>query len=94
MNPPDQPEFWVLDGLEDTPTGRVARLERPDGTGTDLSADLLPPGTQAGDVLEVISGPDGSMFKLDRAASAKRRLEAQRQLDALNQARPAEEINL
>lgn len=94
MNTPAPPEYWVLDGFEDTPAGRLARLEQPGGSTVDLNAELLPPNSREGDVLEVISGPDGNQLQLAPAETQRRRQQHQQLLDALNADGATEEIIL
>lgn len=97
MQPPhtDPPEYWVVDGLEDTPAGQVARLERPDGQTVLLARRDLPEEVQEGDVLEVLPGPDGTALKAAPEQTRQRRLAAQTRLDALNSAAAeGEEITL
>lgn len=88
------PEYWVLDGLEDTPQGTRARLERADGELVILPASVLPTHTREGDVLEVIPGPDGDVLRPARQETTRRREAAQERLNALNTADPAGEIDL
>ncbi|PNY81504.1 DUF3006 domain-containing protein [Deinococcus koreensis] len=83
-------ERWIVDGLESTPRGQVARLERPDGTTGDLPLASLPGGVREGDVLAVQDGPDGVTLHLLPRESAALREAAQARLDALNGADPAE----
>ncbi|WP_380090871.1 hypothetical protein [Deinococcus aquaticus] len=41
--PGHAPEVWTVDGIEPTPHGPVARLERPDGQTVDRPLTDLPP---------------------------------------------------
>lgn len=88
--PAEAAERWVVDGLEDTPRGRVARLELPDGRTTDLPLSVLPDGLKEGDLLAVQEGPDGLSARVLAQETAERQVEAQAKLDALNAATPAE----
>lgn len=84
-----------MDGLEDTPRGPVARLEREDGSTFDLPRQALPPGVREGDLLGVEDGPDGAVVRVLEAETRARREEAQRRLDVLNAAAVGDgEINL
>ncbi|MBZ9750054.1 DUF3006 family protein [Deinococcus sp. HMF7620] len=78
------PERWTVDGLEPTPRGVVARLERPDGTTVTRPLADLPAGLEEGDVLAVQDGPDGVTLVRLPSVTAERRAEAQARLDALN----------
>ncbi|PTA68672.1 DUF3006 family protein [Deinococcus arcticus] len=83
----EQPgERWIVDGLEATPRGPVARLERPDGQTVTLPLTGLPDGLQEGDVLALREGPDGARLVRLPAEIAARRAQAQARLDALNEA--------
>lgn len=75
---------WIVDALERTPGGLVARLELPDGTTCDLPLSSLPQGLQEGEVLTLQDGPDGVIARRLPAATRARRTAAQAQLDALN----------
>lgn len=87
-------ERWTVDGIEDGPQGRVARVEREDGHTFDLPLQVLPAGVQEGDVLEVRDGPDGVRVERLPAETRARRERAQRRLDALNSVpEDGEEIN-
>ncbi|GAA5504332.1 hypothetical protein Dxin01_04102 [Deinococcus xinjiangensis] len=88
---PDSAERWIVDGIEDTPTGRVARLELPSGKTADLPLQDLPEGLQEGDILAVQEGPDGLVARILPAETAQRRASAQAKLDTLNAANPAQE---
>ncbi|GAA5535164.1 hypothetical protein Dalu01_03588 [Deinococcus aluminii] len=88
-------ERWTVDGIEDGPHGRVARVEREDGRTFDLPLHALPEGVREGDVLAVQDGPDGVTVRVLPEETRARRERAQRRLDALNQpAEDGEEINL
>ncbi|WP_343758502.1 DUF3006 family protein [Deinococcus depolymerans] len=79
-------ERWTVDGIEDTPAGPVARLERPDGRTVLRPLPDLPPGLREGDLLAVTDGPDGvSLQRLPEETAARRRA-AQTALDTLNAA--------
>lgn len=88
------PEYWVLDGLEDTPQGRMARLERADGEMVVLPATVLPDHAREGDVLELTPGPDGDVLKAAPAETRRRRDAAQERLNALNRPALTGEIDL
>ncbi|GGR71982.1 hypothetical protein GCM10008959_36970 [Deinococcus seoulensis] len=87
--PADQPEVWTVDGIEQTPHGPVARLERPDGQTVDRPLTDLPPGLREGDLLSVTDGPDGVTLRPAvralPAQSAARRADMQATLDTLNE---------
>ncbi|MFC5849636.1 DUF3006 domain-containing protein [Deinococcus petrolearius] len=88
---PDVPTAtWIIDALE----GRLARVELEDGETVDLSLSSLPPGAREGDVLRVFEDGGDFTLEIDHAETARRRAGAQAQLDALNQAAPAGEIDL
>lgn len=53
-----------MDGIEDGPRGRVARVEREDGRTFDLPLSALPDGVREGDLLAVQDGPDGVTVRL------------------------------
>ena len=91
----DAQERWTVDGLEDTPRGPVARIEREGGQTFDLPLTALPAGVREGDVLGVQDGPDGVTVRTLPEETRARREGAQRRLEALN-AGPAsdEEITL
>lgn len=74
-----------MDGIEDGPQGRLARVEREDGLTFDVPLSALPPGTREGDLLAVQDGPDGVTLHLLPLETRARREAAQRELDALNQ---------
>lgn len=73
-----------MDGIEDGPHGRMARVEREGGLTFDVPLTTLPPGTREGDRLAVHEGPDGVTLHLLPLESRARRVAAQRELDALN----------
>ena len=77
-------ERWIVDALEHTPGGPVARLERPDGTTCDLPLSALPRGLRGGEVLSVKGGPDGVTVRRLPAETQARRTAAQTHLDTLN----------
>lgn len=79
-------ERWTVDGIEDSPQGPLARLEREDGTTFDLPLRLLPEALREGDLLDVQDGPDGVTVRLLVAETMERRDTAQARLDALNNA--------
>lgn len=88
-------ERWTVDGIEEGPHGRVARVERGDGTTFDLPLSALPAGVREGDVLAVRDGPDGVTAQVLPLETRARRSGAQRRLDALNSASGgSEEITL
>jgi hypothetical protein len=91
-------ERWTVDGLEDGPQGRMARVEREDGLTFDVPLSVLPPGVREGDLLAVLEGPDGVTLRRLPAETRARRETAQRDLDARNAAETAHaaegEINL
>lgn len=87
QTPAPQPsERWTVDGIEDSPGGPLARLEREDGTTFDLPLRLLPGDVREGDVLAVQDGPDGVTVRVLVAETMERRDAAQTRLDALNSA--------
>ena len=79
-------ERWTVDGIEDSPRGPLARLEREDGTTFDLPLRLLPQPLREGDLLAVQDGPDGVTLRILVAETMERRETAQAQLEALNNA--------
>lgn len=81
---PESADLWTVDGLEETPQGRAARLELPDGQTVVVTLGSLPEGVRAGDLLAVSGGPDGLHARRLPEATQTRREEAQRRLDALN----------
>ena len=82
----DGPERWTVDAIEDSPRGRLARVERADGLTFDVPLSALPPGVREGDLLAVQEGPDGVTLRLLPLETRARREAAQRELNALNQA--------
>jgi len=80
------PEHWTVDGIEDSPQGPLARLERGDGTTFDLPLRTLPEDLREGDLLAVQDGPDGVTVRILLAETMERHETAQAQLDALNSA--------
>lgn len=62
---------WVVDALEDTPHGPVARIELPDGRTVDLPLRGLPDGVREGDTLAVHEGPDGLRARIVPPPSAE-----------------------
>lgn len=87
---PYPPERWIVDGIEDGPRGRVARVEREDGHTFDLPLSALPDGVREGDLLAVQDGPDGVTVRLLPLETSLRREAAQRDLDRLNAGTPRE----
>lgn len=87
---PPAPERWIVDGIEDGPRGRVARVEREDGRTFDLPLSALPDGVREGDLLAVQDGPDGVTVRLLPGETRARRESAQRNLDRLNAGTPRE----
>ncbi|WP_034388125.1 DUF3006 domain-containing protein [Deinococcus sp. YIM 77859] len=88
-------ERWTVDGIEEGPQGRVARVEREDGSTFDLPLAALPEGVREGDVLAVQDGPDDVTAQVLPAETRIRRARAQRRLDALNSAAEgSEELTL
>ena len=81
---PGQADLWTVDSLEDTPRGRAARLELPDGQTVVVPLDALPEGLRGGDLLDVTGGPDGLYARRLPELTQARREAAQRRLDALN----------
>ncbi len=80
------PEHWTVDGIEDSPRGPLARLERDDGNTFNLPLRALPEGLREGDLLAVQDGPDGVTVRILLAETMERHETAQAQLDALNSA--------
>lgn len=92
---PEPPEPALSRTLTvDAVEGRVARVEREDGTTEDLSLAALPRGVREGDVLRVHALGGDLSIEIDHAATRERRRSAQAQLDDLNRASPAGDINL
>lgn len=84
------PTQIVVDGIE----GSVARVELPDGTTADWDLASLPRGVREGDVVR-LHVEDGDLeMEVDHQETARRRGEAQTQLDTLNQAKPTGELDL
>ncbi|MFC5848903.1 DUF3006 family protein [Deinococcus petrolearius] len=87
-SPEDLPEppadAWVVDGLEDTPQGRAARLELPDGQTVVVPLGALPGEVCGGDLLDVSADAAGLRARRLPAATQARRTAAQRRLGALN----------
>lgn len=84
------PSHLVVDGIE----GSVARVELPDGTTADWDLASLPRGVREGDVVR-LHVEDGDLeMEVDHQETARRRGEAQAQLDALNQVKPTGELDL
>nr|WP_256488109.1 DUF3006 domain-containing protein [Deinococcus sp. HSC-46F16] len=90
----DGPERWTVDAIEDSPRGRLARVERADGLTFDVPLHALPEGVREGDLLAVVEGPDGVTLHLLSDETAARRRAAQRRLDARNAEGGEEEISL
>ncbi|EYB69566.1 hypothetical protein DEIPH_ctg004orf0080 [Deinococcus phoenicis] len=88
-------ERWTVDGIEDGPQGRVARIEREGGLTFDLPLHVLPPGVREGDVLALLDGPGSVTVQVLPAETRARRERAQQRLEALNRLpEDGEEINL
>ncbi|GGL97398.1 hypothetical protein GCM10010841_02240 [Deinococcus aerophilus] len=79
-------ERWTVDGIEDSPDGPLARLEREDGTTFDLPLRNLPAGVREGDLLDLQDGPDGVSARILDRETRERRAAMQARLDALNSA--------
>ncbi|WP_240740829.1 DUF3006 domain-containing protein [Deinococcus sp. Arct2-2] len=77
-------ERWTVDGIEDTPTGRMARVELPSGRTVDILLSSLPDGVQEGDILGIQDGPDGAVAHILREETQARHLEAGAELETLN----------
>lgn len=77
-------ERWIVDAIEEAPTGKVARVELPSGQTFDVALDDLPAGVKEGDLLNVQDGPDGIKAELLPAETAEAKAKAQSKLDALN----------
>lgn len=77
-------EQWTVDGLEDSPWGRLARVELPSGHTRVLALSDLPEGVREGDVLDVRGGVGELRFTRLDEETRRRRTRAQAQLDALN----------
>ena len=80
----------IVDAIE----GRYARVEREDGETEDWSLASLPRGVREGDVLRVQVEDGDLTVEIDHEVTRERRQGAQTQLDALNRAAPAGEIDL
>ncbi|BDP43327.1 hypothetical protein DAETH_32960 (plasmid) [Deinococcus aetherius] len=80
----------TVDALE----GHLARVEREDGSLQDWPLTSLPRGVREGDVLRWHVEGRHLTFEIDLEGTRERRQAAQAQLDALNGAVPAGEINL
>lgn len=76
-------EHWTVDGIENAPRGRVARIEREDGQTFTLPLRDLPGGVREGDRLAVQDGPDGVTVRVLRAESDRRRQAAREQMSEL-----------
>ncbi|MPY68196.1 DUF3006 domain-containing protein [Deinococcus sp. SDU3-2] len=83
-----------MDAIEDSPRGRLARVEREGGLTFDVPLHALPAGVREGDLLAVIEGPDGVTLHLLPDETAARRRAAQHRLETLNAEGGEEEINL
>lgn len=81
---------WIVDGLE----GRYARVEVAVGQTLDMLLARGHEGVKEGDVLRVYEDGGDFTLEIDHAETARRRAGAQAQLDALNRAAPAGEIEL
>lgn len=90
--PEEQPgaALWVVDAIE----GRLARVELQDGQVVDLPLASLPGGVREGDVLRMEEEGGDFTLEIDHEETARRRAQGQAQLDALNRAAPAGEIDL
>ncbi|AAF09947.1 DUF3006 domain-containing protein [Deinococcus radiodurans] len=77
-------ERWVVDGLEDSPRGRLARVELPSGHTRTIPLHELPDGVREGDLLEVRAGVGGLVFRRLEAETLAARLQAQLRLEQLN----------
>ncbi|UQN07653.1 DUF3006 domain-containing protein [Deinococcus sp. QL22] len=77
-------ERWTVDGIEDTPTGRMARVELPSGRTVDILLSSLPGGVQEGDILGIQDGPDGAVAHILKEETQARRAEGGAELDARN----------
>lgn len=87
-------ERWVVDGLEDSPRGRLARVELPSGRTRTVPLHELPEGTREGDLIEVRMGVGGTVFCRLEAETAQARAQAQSRLERLNDpATDALEVN-
>ncbi|MPY68240.1 DUF3006 domain-containing protein [Deinococcus sp. SDU3-2] len=82
--------WWVVDALE----GRLARVELEDGQFVDLPLASLPRGVREGDVLRMEEQDGDFTLEIDHEETARRRGEAQAQLDALNRPTSGREIDL
>lgn len=89
---------WMVDGLEDTPHGQVARVELPDGTAQDIPVVYLPPTIRAtireGDQLAITAHAGGLEVQLLPQATQHAHAEAQAKLEALNSTDLGQEITL
>jgi hypothetical protein len=79
-------ERWTVDGIEDSPHGPLARLEREDGTTFDLPLRNLPAGLREGDLLVLQDGPDGVSARILERETRERRAAMQAHLETLNSA--------
>lgn len=84
-------EQWTVDGLEDSPRGRLARVELPSGRTRVLYLSELPEGVREGDLLDVRGGSGGLRFTRLEAETRVRRAQAQSRLETLNAAAPRRE---
>ncbi|MDV6375829.1 DUF3006 domain-containing protein [Deinococcus arenicola] len=82
--PESQQERWTVDGIEDSPHGPLARLEREDGSTFDLPLRMLPGGLREGDLLAVHDGPDGATARILVGETMTRHEAMQTTLDAEN----------
>jgi len=80
----------IVDGIE----GNVARVELPDGTIADWDLASLPHGIREGDVVRLHVEHGDLEMEIDHGGTARRRADAQAQLDAMNSAGPTGEIDL
>jgi hypothetical protein len=81
---PPSGDLWTVDGLEDTPHGRAARLELPDGQTVVVPLGTFPEDVGEGDLLDVTGGPDGLHARRLPELTRARREAAQARLDTLN----------
>ncbi|SEI83684.1 Protein of unknown function [Deinococcus reticulitermitis] len=79
-------EQWIVDGLEDSPRGRLARVELPSGRTRVLYLSELPEGVREGELLDVRGGVEGLRFTRLEAETRRRRAQAQARLEAINAA--------
>ncbi len=80
-------ERWVMNGIEESPNGLVARIERTDGETFILPLSDLASGVKEGDILAVYDGPDGVKAEILTEETAAAQQAQQERLTALNNAR-------